>query len=233
MGLYREPVVRVVGDRGLLLEQGNSIDPEVNRKVRALAMALGAQRVKGLLEVVPTYRSLLLIYDPLITAPDFLLEAVRSLEARLLEIKIPPPRTVEIPVCYGGEFGPDMEFVASYHGLTVEEVIRIHSAPDYQIYMMGFTPGFPFLGGLPEVLATPRLETPRLMVPAGSVAIAANQTGIYPIASPGGWRIIGRTPLRLFLPELEEPFLYRTGDRIRFRPISREEFYVLAQQHGE
>jgi len=230
MGLYREPLVRIVGDRGVLVEYGDSIHPEVNLKVRAMAGLLETRGVEGLQEVVPTYRSLLLIYDPMATQPQTLIRGLRSLEKGMSEIQVPPPREVEIPVCYGGEFGPDIEFVANYHGLTVEDVIRIHSSPRYQIYMMGFTPGFPFLGGLPELLATPRLETPRLSVPAGSVAIAANQTGIYPITSPGGWRLIGRTPLRLFRPEREQPFLYKAGDFIRFRPIDRESYYALAQK---
>jgi inhibitor of KinA len=230
MGLYRKPLVRIVGDRGVLVEYGDSIHPEVNLKVRAMANLLETRPVEGLQEVVPTYRSLLLIYDPMATQPQTLIRGLRSLEKGISGVQVPPPREVEIPVCYGGEFGPDIEFVANYHGLTVEDVIRIHSSPRYQIYMMGFTPGFPFLGGLPELLATPRLETPRLSVPAGSVAIAANQTGIYPITSPGGWRLIGRTPLRLFRPEKEQPFLYKAGDFIRFRPIDRESYYALAQK---
>ncbi len=233
MALYRQALVRLVGDRGILLEYGDSIEPGVNLKVRAMAALLESRPIRGLLEVVPTYRSLLLIYDPMLTEPEALLEGLKALEeSGVSEAQIPPPREVEIPVCYGGEFGPDMEFVANYHGLGVEDVIRIHSSPCYQIYMMGFTPGFPFLGVLPEILATPRLETPRLQVPAGSVAIAANQTGIYPISSPGGWRLIGRTPLRLFRPERRQPFLYKAGDLIRFRPISREEFNALAQQQS-
>ncbi len=230
MGLHRKPLVRIVGDRGVLVEYGDSIHPEVNLKVRAMANLLETRPVEGLQEVVPTYRSLLLIYDPMATQPQTLIRGLRSLEKGISGVQVPPPREVEIPVCYGGEFGPDIEFVANYHGLTVEDVIRIHSSPRYQIYMMGFTPGFPFLGGLPELLATPRLETPRLSVPAGSVAIAANQTGIYPITSPGGWRLIGRTPLRLFRPEKEQPFLYKAGDFIRFRPIDRESYYALAQK---
>lgn len=230
MGLFREPVVRLVGDRGVLLEYGDSIEPQVNLKVRSMAALLEVKPVKGLLEAVPTYRSLLLIYDPMLTEPKSLVKSLRVLEQGISQVQVPEPRRVEIPVCYGGEFGPDIQFVADYHGLGVEEVIRIHSSPWYQIYMMGFTPGFPFLGVLPEALVTPRLETPRLHVPAGSVAIAGNQTGIYPISSPGGWRLIGRTPLRLFRPEREQPFLYKAGDFIRFRPIDREEFHALAKE---
>jgi KipI family sensor histidine kinase inhibitor len=228
MGLFEKPVVRLVGDRGMLVEYGDVIDPEVNRRVRALSLAIKGEGLEGLLEVIPTYRSFLILYDPLATHPERIVEGLQALEKRLTAIRIPPPKTVEIPVCYGGEFGPDIDFVATAHGLTVEAVILIHSEPAYQIYMMGFTPGFPFLGGLPERLATPRLETPRTLVPAGSVGIAANQTGVYPVASPGGWRIIGRTPLALFDATREEPFLYRAGDFIKFKPISEAEYSDMA-----
>jgi inhibitor of KinA len=232
MPLYPAPVYRIAGDRGLLLELGDGIDPHVNRAVRKMSLAIEREGIPGILEVIPTYRSILLVYDPMRIRPHEIRRIVSQLDLATSEATLPPPRKVEIPVCYGGEFGPDMEFVTSYTGLTVEEVIEIHSAPLYQIYMMGFTPGFPFLGGLPQVLATPRLPTPRVQVPAGSVAIAANQTGIYPIASPGGWRLIGRTPLRLFFPERAEPFLYRPGDFIKFRPITPEEFQEILKREN-
>ncbi len=230
MGLYREPLLRLMGDRGIILEYGDSIEPEVNLKVRTMAAVLESRPVKGILEAVPTYRSLLLIYDPMLTEPQSLKESLRALETSISQANVPPPRRIEIPVCYGGELGPDIEFVANYHKIKVDEVIRIHSSPCYQIYMMGFTPGFPFLGVLPKILETPRLETPRLHVPAGSVAIASNQTGIYPISSPGGWRLIGRTPIKLFRPEEREPFLYKAGDLIKFIPIDRKEFDALAEK---
>ncbi len=230
MGLYREPLLRLMGDRGIILEYGDFIEPEVNLKVRTMAAVLESRPVKGILEAVPTYRSLLLIYDPMLTEPQSLKESLRALETSISQANVPPPRRIEIPVCYGGEFGPDIEFVANYHKIKVDEVIRIHSSPCYQIYMMGFTPGFPFLGVLPKILETPRLETPRLHVPAGSVAIASNQTGIYPISSPGGWRLIGRTPIKLFRPEEREPFLYKAGDLIKFIPIDRKEFDALAEK---
>ena len=226
-GLYPETQYRPAGDRGLLVEYGAGIDPEVNRKVRSMAAVLKIYRPDGVDEVIPTYRSLLVVYDPLRTDADDLRRALSDLEARIGEIRIPEPATVSIPVCYGGEFGPDIKFVAEAHGLTQEEVIRLHTGPAYPIYMIGFTPGFPFLGGLPERLHTPRLETPRTRVPEGSVGIANAQTGIYPVASPGGWRLIGRTPLKLFDPDPESPFLYQAGDRIQFAPISEEEFRRL------
>jgi KipI family sensor histidine kinase inhibitor len=215
-----------------LAEYGGGIDLAVNRKVRALAMLMEEAPPPGIVEIVPTYRSLLIEYDPAETNPAALKQRLFALEARLESVSIPPPQTVEIPVCYGGDFGPDIDFVAGTHGLTESEVIRLHTAPEYPIYMIGFTPGFPFLGGLDERLATPRLETPRTRVPEGSVGIANAQTGIYPVASPGGWRIIGRTPLKLFSPEKENPFCYKPGDRLKFRAVTPDGFARL-QKHGE
>ena len=229
-GLLPAARFRIAGDRGLLVEYGDAIHPAVNRKVRSMTLAVEADPPDGIIEIIPTYRSILLYYDPAATSPGALKRTLESMEERLPEIRIPPPAVVEIPVCYGGDFGPDIGFVADSHHLTVEEVIRIHSEPEYLIYMVGFTPGFPFLGGLPESLHTPRLETPRTVVPEGSVGIANNQTGVYPIASPGGWQLIGRTPLRLFAPERERPIRYQAGDRIRFTPVSREEFERLTER---
>ena len=222
--MYETIRFRVAGDRGLLAEFGEGIDPEVNRKVRSMSMALEQEQPEGMVEILPTYRSLLIVYDPLKTGPDTLKQAVARLEAMLDKIRIPPPKDVELPVCYGGEFGPDMDFVAQSHGLTHDRVVEIHTQTAYQIYMIGFTPGFCFLGGLSENLHTPRLETPRTHVPEGSVGIANAQTGVYPVTSPGGWRIIGRTPVRLFCPEKKQPLLYRAGDRIRFVSVSRREY---------
>ena len=227
-GLFEKPIFRIAGDRGLLVEYGDVIDPVVNKKVMSMAIVLEKEPLKGVLETIPTYRSLLIIYNPAITNLARLKKEILALEERLSEIKIPPPDTVEIPVCYGQEFGPDIKFVAEHNSITADDVIRIHSGAEYQIYMIGFTPGFPFLGGLQESLHTPRLETPRFIVPEGSVGIANNQTGIYPVASPGGWQLIGRTPIRLFSPERSNPFIYRAGDRIRFKPISEEDYTRLA-----
>lgn len=228
-GLFKEPVFRIAGDRGLLVEYGDAIDPEINRKVRSMAMALGEKKLPGILEYIPTYRSIIIVYDPSGTDASKIKDQVLALEEQLSEISIPPPETVKIPVCYGGDLGPDMEFVAKTHDLAVEDVVRIHSELEYQIYMIGFTPGFPFLGGLPEVLHTPRLQTPRKVVPAGSVGIANNQTGIYPIDSPGGWQLIGRTPLSLFDPRNLNPFLLKAGDKLKFYPISLEEYHRIRE----
>jgi inhibitor of KinA len=224
MGIFLEPVYRLVGDTGLLVEYGDEINEEINQKVRALALALARNLPDGVVEVIPTYRSILIPYDPVLTGPEKLRSAIESIDSQIEDIELPPPETVRIPVCYGDEFGPDIDFVASCNKLTVDEVIEIHSRPEYRIYMIGFTPGFPYLGGLDDRLVTPRLETPRTSVPAGSVGIANNQTGMYSVESPGGWRIIGRTPLWLFAPWRKHPFLYQAGDRIKFVPIPREEF---------
>jgi len=229
-GLFKKPLFRIAGDRGLLVEYGDRIDPDINNKVRSMAIVMEKESPKGALETIPTYRSLLIIYDPAITNPSKLGKDILALEERLSQIKIPPPDTVEIPVCYGGEFGPDIQFVAEHNSITADDIVRIHSGAEYQIYMIGFTPGFPFLGGLPKVLHTPRLETPRSFVPEGSVGIANNQTGIYPLASPGGWQVIGRTPIRLFAPKRSNPFIYKAGDRIRFKPISEEDYTRLARE---
>jgi len=225
--LFLKPVFRLVGDRGVLVEYGEKISEEINRKVRIVAMALAEEKPAGVVEVIPTYRSLLIIYDPLTTNLKELKRALEVLEHRLDRLDIPPPQTVEIPVAYGGEFGPDIEFVAQSHELTVDDVVRIHSGTVYRIYMIGFTPGFAYLGGLAEELYTPRVENPRQLVPAGSVGIANNQTGMYPIDSPGGWRLIARTPLKLFDPSKQDPFLYRAGDMIKFLPISADDYHRI------
>jgi len=228
-GLYENSVFRTAGDCGLLVEYGDAIDPEINWKVRAIAIAMAKDMPTGILEYIPTYRSIIVMYDPASTTASKLKQDLLMLENRLSGIEIPPPETTEIPVCYGGDLGPDIDFVAKTHNMTVDDVIRIHSEPYYQIYMIGFTPGFPFLGGLPESLHTPRLETPRSLVPAGSVGIANQQTGIYPIDSPGGWQLIGRTPVKLFDPKRENPFLLKAGDRLTFKSISRSEFDSFAK----
>jgi len=230
--LYDKPRIRLSGDRAILVEYGDAIDPAVNERVRAMAALLKRSRPEGVEAVIPAYRNLSILYDPLVTSPDQILPRLRALEARLLEIEIPTPRIVEIPVLYGGEYGPDIGFVAEHSGLSVEEVIAIHAGTVYPIYMIGFTPGFCYLGGLDTRIHTPRRKTPRTLLPAGSVGIAEAQTGMYPVDSPGGWQIIGRTPLRLFVPERENPFLYEAGDRIRFVPVSDDEFHRIRGREG-
>lgn len=228
--LFDKPRLRPSGDLAVLVEYGDGIDPAVNEKVRAAATLLKRNLPEGVLDVIPAYRSLSLRYDPLLTSLERLSLALEELEGHLREVEIPPPRVVEIPVLYGGEQGPDLGFVAAHGGMTPEDVVAIHAGTDYPIYMIGFTPGFCYLGGLDTRIATPRRETPRTLLPGGSVGIAEAQTGVYPVDSPGGWQIIGRTPLRLFAPERENPFLYEAGDRIRFVPIAESEFDRIRQE---
>jgi inhibitor of KinA len=230
--LFDKPRIRISGDRAMLVEYGETIDPAVNEKVRAMTTLLKTSLPEGVSAVIPAYRNLSLIYDPLVTSPEKLLSLLLELEARLHEVKIPAARIVEIPVLYGGEFGPDIEIVAQHNGLTVEEVIAIHAGTDYPIYMIGFTPGFCYLGGLDKRIHTPRRKTPRTLLPGGSVGIAEAQTGMYPVDSPGGWQIIGRTPLKLFAPERANPFLYEAGDRIRFVPVTGEEYGRIRTKEG-
>jgi KipI family sensor histidine kinase inhibitor len=212
------------GDAALTVEFGNRIALPLNRKVRALALAIEKAALPGVIEVVPTYRSLTIYYDPLsLSLTDLRLE-VESLLERLEEIPLPPSRLVTIPTVYGGEYGPDLAFVAKHCGLSEEQVIRLHTRPTYHVYMLGFTAGYAYLGGMPKRLTTPRLPSPRLRVPAGSVGIGGNQTGVYPVESPGGWRLIGRTPLTLFDPSWEVPVLIQPGDQVKFVRIAPDEF---------
>jgi len=217
---------RAVGERGLSVELGTSIDEEVNARVHLLAALLRRDLASKRVEVVPTYRSLLILFDPLRIGRTALEGVVlRRLGALRGSAAPRRGRTVRVPVCYGGEFGPDLEYVAQHAGLAPQEVARLHASVTYRVHMLGFTPGFPYLGGLPQALATPRLAEPRPHIPAGSVGIAGGQTGIYPVESPGGWRLIGRTPLRLFDPQAPRPFLFSAGDRLRFEPLDPEGFH--------
>jgi len=213
------------GDNALLIELGDIINPEINRKVIALNEAIMKAKVPGVEELVPTYRSLLIRYDILRISYGQLVFRIRNIEKTLKYVNIEKVgRKFTIPVVYGGEYGPDLGYVAQYHGLTEEQVVKIHADREYRVYMLGFVAGFPYLGEVADEIATPRLETPRLKVPAGSVGIAEKQTGIYPCEAPGGWRIIGKTPLRLFNPLQQPPALLILGDNVRFKPISEKEF---------
>jgi KipI family sensor histidine kinase inhibitor len=221
--LYEHPAYRIMGDRALLVELGDGISPLVNKKVRELFLCLKNNRVEGVVETVPGYRSLLIVYDPLKITLSALKERLNKLHTTIDRSEIPKPRTLEIPVVYGGECGPDLNWVAEYHKLSPEEVVRFHTGTTYRVYMIGFTPGFAYMGQLPEAIATPRRETPRTAVPRGSVGIAQSQTGVYPVESPGGWQIIGRTPLRLFDPEKWPPTPLEMGDLVKFLSIKEEE----------
>lgn len=210
------------GDSVLVAEYGDRIDETINIHVHRVAHALDRLRPVGVIEVVPTYRSIAIHLDPLHADQAALQAVVRDIDAHLAAGLQPTPRTIEIPVVYGGAYGPDLEDVATHAGLSTADVVAIHAAGIYRVYMMGFTPGFPYLGGLSPRIATPRLSSPRTHVPAGSVGIAGPQTGIYPTASPGGWRLVGRTPLSLFDPKNEPPTLLDAGDIVRFVPVSAD-----------
>lgn len=231
---YAEPRFLSGGDRAIFIEFGDSIDPDVNQRVIDLKLAIEKAGVPGVLESVPSYRSLLVYFEPLqISAPE-LRETICRLLQSPIGRELSKRKLIEIPVTYGGESGPDLELVAKHNNLSTAEVVQIHSSARYLIYMIGFMPGFPYLGGMSPKLTTPRKTTPRLKIPAGSVGIAGNQTGIYPTESPGGWQIIGRTPLKLFEPARELPALLQAGDYLTFVSITPEEFTTIqeAVQNG-
>jgi KipI family sensor histidine kinase inhibitor len=221
----------LAGDRGLVVEFGTHIDVAVNNQVRALALTLEAARIRGLLEVVPTYRSLGIQYDPARLSVDDLRARVEATLATLDPTQLPPPRVVHLPTCYGGEFGPDLPFVVEHSGLSEAEIIALHSRTPYHVHMIGFTAGFAYLGGLPEKLHTPRLPSPRTKTPRGAVGIGGSQTGAYSAETPGGWRLIGRTPVPLFDPLREPPTPMLPGDTVQFDPINREEYDRLEREY--
>ena len=224
------PVVRVVpaGDVALSVELGEDISVEVNTRVRALEYLIAQKNVTGVLETVPSYRSLLVYYDPAATTYDALSDTLRALGGQLESAVLPPPRHVEIPCCYDDpELGFDLADTAARLSLTPDEVVRVHTAAEYLVYFVGFTPGLPYMD-LPERLTVARLDTPRIKTPPGSVAIGGTQCCIYPLDSPGGFRVLGRTPLRLYDPDGAEPTLLRAGDRVRYRRIARTEFDRIA-----
>jgi KipI family sensor histidine kinase inhibitor len=219
------------GDSALLVEFGNTISLETNRKVIALNDAILGAEIEGVEEVVPTYRSLLVRYDQLKIRYEQLVFHVQTLEKTPKETRTKKEgRRIVIPVVYGGAYGPDLSHISELHGLTEEQVVKLHSEREYRVYMIGFVAGFPYLGEVADEIATPRLETPRLKVPAGSVGIAEKQTGIYPCEAPGGWQIIGRTPLKLFDPLQQPPALLSSGNIVRFKPISEMEFKTVIEE---
>ncbi len=230
--IYDAPRMLTAGEQGLVVEFGDGIDPAINARVRSMARFLVAEKIDGLLEMVTTYRSLMIFFDPLRVTRDSLARCV--LRGAAFPGNIPrmedTGRTIRVPVCYGGEFGPDLDFVARFNGISPEDVVRIHCAASYPVYMLGFLPGFPYLGDVPARIAAPRLEKPRQRVSAGSVGIAGAQSGIYPLDSPGGWRIIGRTPLALFDPGSDRPFLLAPGDTVRFEPVDENEFRAMKRE---
>ncbi|MEK4427125.1 5-oxoprolinase subunit PxpB [Solibacillus sp. FSL K6-1523] len=227
--------IRPLSDSALVIQIGEGINEATHIKVKSILNLLDNHPFSGFIEAVPAYNNVTVYYNPIDVYFSNLDKGVKTpyenVKMTILSLMNPThngetakERLVKIPVAYGGDMGPDLEFVASYNGLTPSEVIKIHSSTQYLVYMLGFAPGFPFMGGMDEKIATPRKESPRLAIPPGSVGIAGSQTGIYPLETPGGWQIIGRTPSRLFLPEQLPPTLLQPGDRIQFVPISLDEY---------
>ncbi len=218
------------GDQALIAEFGNKISKEINEQVRAFAYLLEQQGLEGILETIPAYRSLMIHYNPLVIEEKALITLLKEREKGLEGLEMPSPLITEIPTIYGGEYGPDLKGVAKHAGISEEEVIKVHSSGEYLIYMLGFTPGFPYLGGMDPRIAAPRLNNPRKKIPRGSVGIADTQTGIYSLDSPGGWQLIGWTPVVLFDPGKKQPFLLKAGDYIKFCPINHEEYQEIERK---
>jgi inhibitor of KinA len=221
---------QVASDQALLIYFGQETTIQANEKVRKLLRLMQAEPVAGVRNLHPGYCSLMVKFDAVRMGHGELEEILRGYLKRLDAVELPAARVVEIPACYGGEFGPDLADVATLHGMKVEQVVETHASVEYLVYFLGFVPGFAYLGELPKDLITPRLAVPRRKVSAGSVGIAGNQTGVYPFATPGGWRLIGRTPVAMFRAEREELSLLSIGDRVRFAPISSERFAELEKE---
>jgi inhibitor of KinA len=222
--------IQPLGDAGLHIDFNQEISYELNQRIRFLYKMIESERISGIRELVPAYTTLSIYYQPeLLSFEQLKTKVLTFLNQPVAGNKI-QAKIVEIPTLYGGRAGEDLSRVAGLHQLDVDEVVRLHSGTDYLVYMMGFLPGFPYLGGLHSELFTPRLEDPRGHVAEGSVGIAGNQTGIYSLDSPGGWNIIGRTPVKLFDPAKEVPFLIEPGDYIRFIPIDEKEYKRIEQR---
>lgn len=213
------------GDSALVIEFGNEISVDINKKIRKMMDDIKKENIDGIVELVPTYCSLLINYDVLKIDYNTLVEKLKTFLNNNLETAEGEEVTlIEIPTLYNDEVGADLSYVAEHNKLSKEEVIKIHTGTDYLVYMLGFMPGFTYLGGMSEKIATPRLESPRLQIYPGSVGIAGKQTGMYPSMSPGGWRIIGRTPLKLYNPDSDTPVYISSGDYVRYVSISEEEY---------
>ena len=222
--------ILIEGDSSVLIVFGDTISTEINQRITATVKLIKEQRIEGIVDMIPAFASLLINYNPLVIS----YAALRRRLERILRMEIRSEATVrrvyEIPVCYGGAYGPDLGQIADHAGLTPEEVIDIHTSRDYLIYMLGFLPGFCYLGGLDERIHTPRLSSPRLRIPAGSVGIGGSQTGIYPMDSPGGWQLMGMTPVKTYDPQREVPILVQAGEYIRFVRIDEDEFRAISEQ---
>jgi len=228
VGIYAEPRFLPCGDLALSVELGDDINREVNERVLALEYLIQQRRVSGVTETVPSYRSLLVYYDPLVVGWGALTKSLHALWREARPEELPPARTVEVPCCYGGDLGFELEAAAEKIGLPADEVARLHADADYYVYFVGFTPGLPYMTGMPDRIFIPRLVQPRLKTPPGSVSIGGIQCCIYPVESPGGFWVLGRTPLRLYDPESADPILLRAGDQVRFTMITRPEYDAIA-----
>ena len=223
-----KPTISPVGDCAISIDFGQVINPKINRHIRQIIEQIKDLQLDGIIELVPTYCALLVQYDVMVYSYS---DICRILEPTLQESVTDSANElvtiVEIPTVYGGEFGPDLGFVASHNHISEDEVVSIHSGTDYLVYMLGFIPGFTYLGGMDPRIATPRLSSPRTLIPAGSVGIAGEQTGTYPSDSPGGWQIIGRTPVTMYDMSKKQAALLRAGDYVRYVPIDENEFHKI------
>lgn len=224
------PQIKITGDTSVAIVFGDEISEQINTKIRAFDTALNDEQIDGVYETVPTYCTLTIHYAPEVIRFQELKAKLETMLAVAHKAQKMNPVIIEIPVLYGGEYGPDLAYVAQYNHMTPEEVIRIHSEAEYLIYMLGFTPGFSYMGGMDERIATPRLKSPRVLIPAGSVGIAGKQTGIYPIDSPGGWQLIGRTPVHLYDAERDTPILLDAGLHVKFIPIDEAEYRRISSR---
>jgi len=223
------PRILPAGDQAILVEFGAEINSVLNQRVHAVARNLTAGKIPGIGETISSYCSLLIYYDPFVLSFAQVSFWVRDLLGREVAIEEPSPTVKEIPVLYGGAAGPDLPFVAKHNNLPIEEVAEVHSRETYRVYVVGFSPGFAAMGTVPEKIQAPRLSSPRTKVPAGSVGIGGMQTGIYAVESPGGWQLIGRTPLKLFDLHRRPPSFFQAGDYARFYPIGENEFHRIAR----
>ncbi len=221
--------ILTAGDSSLLVEFGAEISPQINQKIAATVKLLREQNIEGVVDVIPAFCSLLINYDPRVIRYEQISKRVEDLLKVDIRTGSQVRKIFEIPVLYGGEYGPDLPHIAEHAGLSEEEVVKIHSSCDYLIYMLGFLPGFCYLGGLDERIHTPRLANPRILIPAGSVGIGGSQTGIYPLDSPGGWQLMGMTPVKTYDPARETPILVQAGEYIRFCPIDEAEYLRIKE----
>ncbi len=230
MSVNRDVRILPAGDGALVVELGDGIEPALNERVHRLDLRIVEAALPGVVETVPTYRSILVTFDPLETDAAALTARVLDLAAGLSDAAASGGRRWIIPVCFGGPHGEDLEDVARRTGLTPDEVVALHCAADYRVYMLGFSPGFAYLGGLPEPLHLPRRENPRLKTPAGSLMQGGAQAAVSPLAMPSGWHLLGRTPLRMFDVRRPRPFLLAPGDRVRVTAIGAPEYDRLAAE---